>query len=260
MNATGETFPNAKVMTAIDARLTVFDQHKKDLLGMLCKEYERRPKSKPSVKSEPFDRNQAWRRLKFAAIAYLWREARVEQEQLTMPADDRVKLLLRLKNALAEARCKADEAMQAGLRGPLFMAWCEANGNPDLTDPIITRYDEAFDKTIDGLAALEAVASQAAEQVHRGRGRPGGTTVLPHDCIIALEATYRAITKRKAGAGPGPFARFVKEFLAALGRQSTEGSVITALKDAKKLEEVHPATSRWGRIDIIGKVIPSGSP
>jgi hypothetical protein len=134
-----------------------------------------------------------------------------------------------------------------GVRGHLFWAWCEANGDPDLLDPILVRFDAEFDKAVAGLAGLERAAFRAAEQARQRRGRPEGAAALPHECIIALEAIYREITLQPAGAGPGPFARFVKEFLNALGRESAAQSVIEAIKDTKKREEKCAATSRWGR-------------
>jgi len=65
-----------------------------------------------------------------------------------------------------------------------------------------------------------------------------------------LESVYRNITKRNAGAGDGPFFRFVTEFLTAVGRERSDETVIEAIKAARKREEKHPATSRWGRDDF----------
>jgi hypothetical protein len=228
------------VEAEIAAHLTAFDRHRKQLLDILRSEYKR------SRQTNPFDEHYAWQHLRFVADIYLRNEADVSRKQAAIPAADRVELLLQLGNALGNAHRKVDEAMQT-VRGPLFLAWCEANGDPDLTDPIMDRYDAAFDKAIASLSAFETVAFRAAETVRRGQGRPPGTSIMPHDFIIALESVYRDITKRKAGAGPGPFAKFVKNFLTALGRECTEGSVIGAIKAAKKREEKHPMTSRWRR-------------
>ncbi len=209
----------------------------------------------------PSMKMNSWRRLRFAATTYLWNEASVEQKIATIPAADRVKLLRQLGNALGEALCKVDEAIQTDARDHWFLAWCEATGTPVLTDPIIVHFDAEFYKAIASLAALKTAACLAAKQGRQRRGRPGGTAVLPHDCILALESIYRDITKGKSGAGPGPFARFVKDFLTALGRESTQQYVIEIIKDAKKREEKHPATSRWGRslFDSVGRDNPPSS-
>ena len=116
------------------------------------------------------------------------------------------------------------------------MEWAEANGNPDFTSPIIVRFEEEFDKRVAGLAGLETAAFRAAETVRKKKGRPPGTAVLPHDFIVNLERAYRDITKRKAGAGSGPFFRFVIEFLTALGRECSDETVIEAIKAARKRE------------------------
>jgi hypothetical protein len=87
---------------------------------------------------------------------------------------------------------------------------------------------------VEGLAALEAGAVRAADETHKGRGRPRGTSVLPPGCLIALASVYRSSTGSKPGAGDGPFAKFVLEFLTALGRRNIEyESVIAAIKDAR---------------------------
>ena len=158
---------------------------------------------------------------------------------------------------MRDARRMADEAMKT-VRGHWFVEWAEANGNPDFTDPIIDRFGEEFDKRVAGLAGLETAAFRAAETVRGKSGRPPGTAVLPHDFIVSLESVYRNITKRNAGAGYGPFFRFVTEFLTAVGRECSDETVIEAIKAARKREEKHRATSQWGR-DLfcgLGEKIP----
>ena len=234
----------------IEARLAAFDEHKEKLLDPL------RKRSGP--KTKPFDAQSAWQHLRILAHLYFRREAEVSQEHAMMPAGDRVKLLHQLGNALRDARCTADEAVKT-VRGYWFVEWAEANGNPDFLDPIIDRFGEEFDKRVADLAVLETAAFRAAETVRKKKGRPPGSTILPHDFIVNLERAYRDITKRNAGAGPGPFARFVQEFLTALGRIYPQQTVIEAIKDAKKREGKHPATSHWGRDlfdDIGGKPSP----
>ena len=241
------------VEAEIAAREADFKRHKKKLLHPLRKTYERSPRA------EPFDENKAWRHLGFMAYVYFRREAEVRQKQAMMPAGDCAKLLRQLGNALRDASRKAEEAMET-VRGHWFVEWAEANGNPDFTDPVIDRFEEDFDKRVAGLAGLETAALRAAETVRRKSGRPPGTAVLPHDFIVSLESVYRNITKRDAGAGYGPFFRFVTEFLTAVGRECSDETVIEAIKAARKREEKHGATSRWGRSlfdGIGGKILAS---
>ena len=134
---------------------------------------------------------------------------------------------------------------EAHIRGALFVEWCEAHGNPDFTDPIMGKFETKFDKVVAGLADLETAAFRAAEQVRQKLGRPRGTGVLQQDFIIALELAYRDITGKPGGAGPGPFAKFIMRFFAALGSARAEDSVIKAIQAAKKRKE-------WGQSVLAG--------
>lgn len=224
----------------IAGHLSTFDRHRKELLGTLREVRERGPKT------VSFDADDAWRHLKFIASIYHRREAQLRQEKAGAPDAERLKLLLELENALSNARRAAGKAMKA-VGGHWFLEWAQANGDPDLTNPRIYRFEEEFDKTVACLKALEEAAFRAAETVRRGRGRPPGTTAIPHILILNLEGVYRDFTKSRAGAGPGSFARFVKQFLTALGRDYPNRSVVDAIKAAKRREEKFPTTRQWGR-------------
>jgi hypothetical protein len=70
---------------------------------------------------------------------------------------------------------------------------------------------------------------------------------MPRDYIEALAAVYRDKTGSKPGAGNGPFAKFVMEFLTALGRRNIEyETVIKAIKDARRWTLKRPAATKWG--------------
>jgi hypothetical protein len=210
----------------------------------------------------PFDEERAWQRLQLSAWQYFQSEAHLNEKLLEMPAANRIRLLRQLGNVLSSARQKTDEMLPA-FRGPLFVEWCVANGDPDFTDPIIAQYDIAFDEMVDkmvaGLAALEKAALSAAASIPKRRGPPSGTAALPRDFILLLESLYRVSTDRKAGAGPGPFARFVKGVATALGRDLPLQSVIEAIKDAKRREETCGAAGRWGPdylVHLLGGIFP----
>jgi len=226
------------------ARLAAFDNRRKDLLAILERACKRKPKT-------TFDKMKAWRDIRFMAIRYLEEEADIEERRMLAPAADRAKLMKRLGTALCDGRCRLNEMMHDDLRGRLFLEWCEAHGDPDLSDPVMDQFDAEFEQVVTavvvGLADLEAAAFRAAEQLRHRRGRPDGMGLLQHDFIIALESTYRGITGKPGGAGPGPFTEFVKELLAALGRECVEQTVIDAIKDAKRREVKSPSNNRWGR-------------
>jgi hypothetical protein len=223
------------IYATAEARLKAeFDRHRGDLLGHLQKVCECPPKTKS------FDPDRAWISLSLLASRYLIDEAYVEEKRMMEPAADRVKRLRQLGNALWEARCKLDEWRHHVICGVLFEEWCKARGIPDFTDRHVAIFDDAVADLIAGLAYLETAASRAAERVRQKPGRPGGTAVLQQDFLISLELAYRDITGKPGGAGPGPFAQFVKKFLEAVGRTSTEQGIIKAIKAAKKRRE-------WGR-------------
>ena len=219
-------------------RLSAFAGHKEKLIATLRNEH--------SGNAQSFNEERAWYLLEGAALVYVSHEASVRQQRSTAPASDRVNKLVQFGEALRVARQTADDVMPA-VRGHLFVEWCAANGNPDFTDPVIAKYESAFDDLVAGLTSLEDAAFRAAEDVRKGPGALYGTSILPHHVILQLESTYREITKRDAGAGGGPFARFVEKFLNALGRTLAQGSIEKAIKAAKKNEESDPVTNRWRR-------------
>jgi hypothetical protein len=70
---------------------------------------------------------------------------------------------------------------------------------------------------------------------------------LSRGFIEGLAGVYQNSTGVKPGAGEGPFARFVYEFLTAVGRGNIEyESVIDAIKDARARARMRPAGGRWG--------------
>jgi hypothetical protein len=217
-----------------EARLIAFNRYREGLLAILEKACKRGRKTKS------FEKDKAWRHLRFMALAYLYKEERVKQKRKMAPVANRVKLLRQLGSALGKARHKIEEAVGHDVRGVLYLAWCGAYGDdpPDLTDPIISVAEDEFEEMVVGMVArlntLETAAFCAAEQENPRSGRPGGTSTLPYDFIGRLEFVYRDITGKPGGRGPGPFARFIKNFLEALGHEMTEQSVIDAIKDAKK--------------------------
>ena len=180
--------------------------------------------------------------LKICALSYY-----TDERPTRVPTADLIKPLFKLRKALREARSTLEDVIKGNhfLYLNLLSAWCDEQIDPDLQNEIIEdQLNAAFHKLaadVDaGLAALETAAFRAAGNLRKRPGRPSGTGILPPGFIIELESAYRYITGKPGGAGPGPFARFVRKFLEALGRTITEESVIEAIKAAKKRKE-------WGR-------------
>jgi hypothetical protein len=229
-----KTEPNAnleEIIASINAGLSTFEQHKKNLLDILGNAYERGPKS------EPFDADYTWRSLASVARHYFHRE--LVKQKAMKPADRQAKLQ-DLAKTLKRAHDRIREALQSDIGNDLISAWWDADatrasmpfGNDgQLSDVVDLRF---FEKTGTLLAAFEAVALSAAAEVVIKPGRPIGTASLPWDFIATLAVIYRESTESKPGAGEGPFARLCVAFLTALGRRNiTDESVFEAIKDAR---------------------------
>jgi hypothetical protein len=237
-----EPIPDAEIeelKAEIDAGLAAFEQHKISLLEHLQNVYQRGPQS------EPFDAEKSWQDLTCLAGLYFWR-ARVKQD--TVPAAHRVERLRDLARTLRRARRQAE--MRDDVGDDLFSAWCEASVRYDLdpTPPLtLVRLDHEFEKVIASLAALETAARRAADEVPNARGRPKGSAFLSRGFIEGLAGVYQNSTGSKPGAGDGPFARFVYEFLIAIGRDNIEyESVVDAIKDTKARVRTRPAAAKPG--------------
>jgi hypothetical protein len=239
-----EPIPDAEMeelKAAIDAGLAAFERHKISLLEHLQNVYQRGPESKP------FDAEKSWQDLTRLAWMYFWR-ARLKQE--TVPSAHRVERLRDLARTLRRARRQAEMAMRDDVGDDLFSAWCEASVRYDLdpTPPLtLVRIDHEFEKVIANLAALETAACRAADKVLKARGRPKGSASLSRGFIEGLAGLYQNSTGSKPGAGDGPFARFVYEFLIAIGRDNIEyESLVDAIKDTRARVRTRPAAAKSG--------------
>jgi hypothetical protein len=213
---------------AINASTDTFGRHKAALLNHL--QHESGPKSKL------FDAEKSWRHLEFLAMQYFFHE-RKRQERV--PAADRVRRLRKLAKELGRARRLVEKATQDDVGNLLFSAWCYANVRDDIdpTPPLtLVRTDDEFEKVIASLTTLETAAHRAADEIPKGHGRPKGTALLRWDFIEVLAEIYHNSTGLKPGAGDGPFARFVYEFITALGRRNVEYlSIVDAIIDTRTL-------------------------
>lgn len=230
----------AAIKARIDARLAAFDDHKEELLTLLYDVYKRGPQSKG------FDRDKAWGDVRFCA-GQLFLQESAKREQLTMSPANRVKRLRKLADALGRARCAADQAIRDDLGDELCRVWRKRRGKrPEAQqpqqDPLHT--EQEFRKAVENLAALEIAALCAIREIPKRNGRLGGNGILPYGVIIILGRLYLGNTEVSPGAGPGPFARFVLEFLSALGhRNVVYHSVTEAIKNARKADQMLPVVS-----------------
>jgi hypothetical protein len=254
-----ELAPDARteaIKAAIAPSLTAFERHKEELLDILRNADKRGPKS------EPFDAENAWSSLTSLAESYFWL-TRTKQEVTRSP--ERAARLRELATALGNARAMIDKVMQDDVGDALRASWWEgtseftkarrfflgffymyANGRGRFVD-IERKFKKVVEKEVARLGALEAAAIRAADDVPTTLGRPKGTAILSWGDIEGLAAVYRSTTGSKPGAGDGPFAKFVMEFLTALGRRNIKDeSVISAIKEARRWALKRPAADRWG--------------
>ena len=232
--------------------LAEFDRHKETILATLRDVYERGPESKP------FDGEKAWRSLTGLARFHSGRGG-VRQEP--MPAADRIERLGDIAKALGRARRLVNRAMQNDVGDALYSSWWECTGSEyaeadgHFSDvPFIER---EFKRVVSSLAALETAASRAADDIlPTKRGR---RAILSRNDIWQLGALYRDSTGSIPGAGDGPFATFVAEVLAALGRYNDNEdkgkrvtgaikyeSVVDAIKDTRQWALTNPTARNWG--------------
>lgn len=237
------------LLAAIEICLAEFGRHKGALLAILRDGYDRGVKSAPvdgdGTKPMPFEPDRAWDHLVSVASQYSHREW--AKQRVTTAADRQARLRDTAK-ALRRARDMISEAMQSDVGNDLISAWWDTDPAPmrllfgednallDIVDLHI------FDKAVALVAALEATALRAADDVPARRGRPKGTAILPWDFIATLAFIYRESTRSKPGAGEGPFARLCVEFLTALDRRNiTDKSVFEAIQDTR----VWAKNSKW---------------
>ena len=199
------------VKAEIEAGLTAFDEHKEKLLDPLRKVYEYGQKNKP------FDEDKAWRSLKFAAYVYLRREVEISQEQAMMPAGERAKMLRRLGSALRVARRTADEAMET-VGGRWFVVWAGASWQSRLLGPHHRPlWRTSLTKGSRAWLSWKRPPSGLLRRFVGKRGDRPEAQFYRTTSSSASNRAYRDITKRNAGAGPGPFARFVQRIFDRAG-------------------------------------------
>jgi len=217
-----------------------FEAHKEPLLAILRDAYGCGPQA------DPFDEEKAWFRLEHSAYQYFLQE-RVKQK--TMSSAKCETRLRAIAKKLKQASSLIIAAKQDEVGDALFFAWNE-KANLPLASPVRNEdgsfcmtapAEEAFKSAVGCINDLQIAAGRAADEAHRGRGRPSGARVLPVGYIEALAAQYRASTGARPVPGHRPFVQFVCAFLAAIGRANiSEGHVVALIRDATLWAKNHP--------------------
>jgi hypothetical protein len=236
----GESTRVKAFKAAVEANMARFGGHKESLLAVLRNAYECGPQA------EPFDEEKSWFRLETSAYQYFSQEG---AKQEAMSSAEREARLRAIAKALKQASSLIEAAQRDEVSDALFSAWYEKSDLPLASaarndDGSLFRTapaDEAFKRAVACLEELEVAAARAADDAHRGRGRPSGVRVLPPGYIEALAAQYRASTGVRPVPGHRPFVQFVCAFLAALGRANiSEGHVTDLIREAASWANSHP--------------------
>ena len=196
----------------IEAKLVGFGGNKGKLLRHLRDAYNLGPKA------ESFDEAKSWSRIETTAYQYF------ALQILKRSATNHEARYRQISDAAQWAKNTVNKARWADHGKNLLKAWLEGTkefgeATEQYSDLLYTgvEFGRIFDEATKGLTKLEVAASKLAEEFHKRPGRPKGTAILPWNFIYALAGDYRNSTGKRPGAGDGPFARFVCEFLAAIG-------------------------------------------
>jgi hypothetical protein len=218
----------------IEAKLASFTKHKTSLLDYLRNTYERGPQS------ETFE-EETWGRLIKIAEGYFWE---ISMREGSMPVAERVKRLRQLAKVAGRARDLVERAMRDDVGSDLFRGRCaeaqiSAASLAQKRDwSVLGSIADEIENAVLVLTTVESAARRAAVDLRSGRGRPKGSAVLTRHSVYALARVFRQSTRRKPGAGDGPFARFVYAFLMAVGRRVLEyESVVDVIKDARSMKK-----------------------
>jgi hypothetical protein len=226
------------VQSSILPDMIVFEQHKDALLSNLRETFERSPRSKP------LDTIKLSRDLTVLAKWYF----EEKKKQKPMPAADYAKRLHKLATAFGSAHAIADKALRDGFVYDLASEWIAETNVPlasAISNGIGVRRIAAIKNAVGNLVVLERLARRAANNVLTRRGPRKGTSILPTNYIHALAFVFKVNTGRRPSRVEGPFARFVREFLAAIGQgdRLSKKYVVEMIKEARA--EIRKDPSRW---------------
>lgn len=161
---------------------------------------------------------------------------------------ERAKRLGQLAAALGSAHDIADKALRDGFASDLAIEWI-AETNMPLTLAIRmgigNRKLTSIKNAVGSLAVLERLARRAANNVFKKRGPVKGSSVLSAGYIHDLAFVFKVSTGRRPSRVEGPFARFVREFLAAIGQGNTLSKEYAVEMIESARTEVRKDPSRW---------------
>jgi len=237
--------PNAKAETFNIAAVTGLGEHKELLLDHLRKTYDRGPKA------NPFDAEKAWRQIEVTAQLYLVRNMLVEERKRTK-VNVAQRYYRKIADTLKAAHALIAEAQRSDyLSVDLAHEWETTADRSSPVDQLVRIKDE-FNAWLASLDAFAKRMREVSDELRQGPGRPG-ISRLPHNFVHALAVVYRDATGIKPGAGwlnskgyqPGPFVRFVRDFMIAVEFDSDDRTAVDrSLKDHTIVNAIKATRSR----------------
>jgi hypothetical protein len=215
----------------VELNLARFRGHKQALLSLLRKTCARR------TKAASFDEAESWLRIETTARQYF--ALKILKQQLASSAGRKARYRA-IANTLRRARNELENAKKAKVldfAGDSIRVWLD--GTKEITEAtkqfeFLLYLEVDIQNVLKTLIDLEAAATQVAAEAHKRRGRPKGDSILPWNYSRELEKDYKNSTGLNPGAGPGPFARFVKAFVTAVGENDpVESTLVDVIKDAR---------------------------
>lgn len=226
----------------INANLAGFSNHKDRLLSLLFHDYNR-------LRTSDTHKN-AWSRIETTAYKYFARQ--ILTRTTADPADE-VARYRAMSDASKHARNKLEDVRWRDIARKPLKRWLE--GNVELAEATEEFSDRLYmevnlggilDQAIESLAELELAANRAADKVHRRRGRPEGTSILPRNYISILEKIYEESTGQIASLEADRCREFVEAFLVGVGNsdETSKDYVAERIKYERKRTRKLSASSR----------------
>jgi len=221
----------------IERSLSDFRDHKSGLLSLLFDDYNHLSDSHEKV----------WFRIETIAYQFF---ARQKLKEIVKSSANQAAQYRAIADTSQRAIRKIEKLRHADIARAQIKPWVDGIiGFADATQEFSNRlnvaveFDLKIERALKGLIELEEAANRAANEVHKGRGRPDGTSLLPKSYILELAEIYetnagqRPITGGSAFAGP--FADFVQQFLIAVGEEKAieNGYVFEAPKYMRRKQK-----------------------
>lgn len=198
------------------------EQHRPGVMALLC-----------TARGGPLPNDdEAWRDFRLYARAYV-------ADRPSQNSGSAVALTVHSQRYadLGKALRRARELAEAALRDPILARGLAAAWPiKSAAQALLSSPEAELAGAVSAVAALQQCSEAAAQGSRRKRGRPIGSGNLTRFTVVDLMHLYQGATERKAGAGKGPFLKFVGLFLRAVGADMSEDAILSVFKKVPALK------------------------